>query len=493
MSRVPTKGIDYTSRDYESFRELLIQKLKEKMPEYTDLSETDAGIVIIEALANGLDIMSLYADIVANDVILPTTQDRSLAVILARCLGYIPYNQTAAVYPQVFVLSKALEQRVQIPKGTKLATKESSDLATLKFETLEDLIIPAGNLGNEKDENGKYLYTVRVAHGETIKNDVLGSSSGNPTQSFRLKYTKVLVDSIELSVKEIDGVKPWKQVDSFIESDENSRVYMTSVDEFDVCTVSFGNGIRGMIPPADFLNNIVATYRVGGGEAGNINANLITELKTNIPYVASTFNLDVITRGYEKEDIESIKQNGPAAFRTRNRLVTLRDYEDSIRMNFRECLAVRALRDNEDRKQANIYIIPKAEGDDLTINDDFMERVQEFIVLRSMIGTTFTVNNYDKQIVDLEAKMYVDEDYDKDVIAEDVEAYIRGVIFAYGNLLFDDYLVKSDLEAEVRKVFKGILSFRLVSPEEDIIYLQSKSHVLTLGNITIEAMYPDFT
>ena len=94
MSRKPTPNIDYTSRDYEAFRELLIQKLQEKMPEYTDTSETDAGIVILEALANGLDILSLYSDIIANDVILPTTQDRKLAVIMARCLGYIPYNQT---------------------------------------------------------------------------------------------------------------------------------------------------------------------------------------------------------------------------------------------------------------------------------------------------------------------------------------------------------------------------------------------------------------
>ena len=60
MSRVPTQGIDYTSRDYEAFRELLIVKLQEKMPEYTDTSETDAGIIIIEALANGRDIMSLH-------------------------------------------------------------------------------------------------------------------------------------------------------------------------------------------------------------------------------------------------------------------------------------------------------------------------------------------------------------------------------------------------------------------------------------------------
>ena len=47
MSREMTQGIDYTSRDYAAFKDLMINKLREKMPEYTDTSETDAGIVII--------------------------------------------------------------------------------------------------------------------------------------------------------------------------------------------------------------------------------------------------------------------------------------------------------------------------------------------------------------------------------------------------------------------------------------------------------------
>ena len=248
MSRTPTPNIDYTSRDYEAFRELLINKLQEKMPEYTDTSETDAGIVIIEALANGLDILSLYADIVANDVILPTTQDRKIAVSIAKCLGYIPYNQTASVYPQVFVLEEAVEEDVLIPKGTVVTTKESIDLATLYYETMDDLIIPQGSLGNEKDEEGNYRYTVDVHSGTSIYQDVIGTSSGAPLQSFKLNYTDALIDTIELYVNEGTGQKLWKRVDSFLEYDETSRVYIASVDEFDVCTIEFGNGLRGKIP-----------------------------------------------------------------------------------------------------------------------------------------------------------------------------------------------------------------------------------------------------
>ena len=205
MARKPTDGIDYTSRDYEAYRDLLITKLQEKMPEYTDTSETDAGIVILEALANGLDICSLYADIIANDVILPTTQDRKLAVILARCLGYKAYNQTAAVYQQVFVLSEPQEYYVLIPKGTVVTTEDDNDVEPLQFETMDDLIIPAGELGDEQDEEGYYKYTVEVEHGITIEDDVIGSSAGTPLQTFQLNYTGVLVDSIELYVDEGDG------------------------------------------------------------------------------------------------------------------------------------------------------------------------------------------------------------------------------------------------------------------------------------------------
>lgn len=487
MSRVPTHGIDYTSRDYEAFRELLIVKLQEKMPEYTDTSETDAGIIIIEALANGLDIMSLYADIVANDVILPTTQDRKLAVILARCLGYIPYNQTAAEYQQVFVLSEVQEDDVVIPQGTVVKTAESSDLETLSFETLEDLVIPAGALGNEKDEDGNYIYTTTIVHGESIEDDVIGSSIGTPLQSFQLNYTHVLIDSIELYVDEGDGQMLWKHVDSFLDCDETSKVYMTSVDEFDVCTIEFGNGIKGKVPMS-YDNGITASYMTGGGSVGNVNAGIITDLDTGIPFVDSTFNLEVDVVGHDKEDIESIKQNAPAAYRTRDRLVTLRDYEDLLRMNFLNLMQVKAVRDAIEKKRCHLFYMLRPD-----YKFDIEEEIAEYIGGRSMIGTTYDITEYTKQPVDIEAKMYVDADYDKDEIEADVKMYLEGVTFFYGNLIFDSTIVKSDLENEIKEMFPGILSFRINTPDVDIISPQAPQNVLVMGDVTINSVYPSYS
>jgi len=487
MSRKPTANIDYTSRDYEAFRELLIQKLQEKMPEYTDTSGTDAGIVILEALANGLDILSLYLDIIANDVLLPTTQDRSLAVIIAKCLGYTPYNQTASEYEQVFVLGEPRDEITVIPKGTVVKTKDSSDLATLYFETMEDLIIPSGALGNEQDKNGKYLYTATIKHGSSVYQDVIGTSSGAPLQSFKLNYTGVLVDSIELYVNEGTGQELWKRVDSFLDYDETSKVFMTSVDEFNVCTVEFGNGLKGKVPTA-YPNGIVANYRIGGGEVGNVSANIITELDTSIAYVESTFNLEATVLGHEKESLDSIKQNAPASFRTRDRLVTFEDYEDLLRINFYDLLCVKAMRKDEVNNPRNVDLFYMLRNG-YSMTDKLVSDIMSYIGARCIAGISHELHSYVPQPVNISAKMFVDPDYDKDELVANATAYLEGVTFHYGELQFGDTLTKSDIENEIKNTFDGILSFRINTPTEDIIRPSAEENVLTLGTVTITAEY----
>lgn len=485
MSRKPTEHIDYTSRDYEAYRTLLIQELQRKMPEYTDTSSTDAGIVILEALANGLDIISLYSDVIANDVILPTTQDRKLAVLIAKCLGYTPYNQTATEYPQVFVLEDVRSEDTNIPKGTVVKTKDSSDLATLYFETMEDFIIPKGKLGNEQDENGNYIYTVRVQHGSSVYQDVIGSSTGASLQSFSMNYTNVLVDSIELYINEGFGQELWKRVDSFLDCDETSKVYSVSVDEFNVCTVEFGNGLKGKIPVA-YPNGIIANYRIGGGEIGIVSPNTITELDSSVAYIDSTFNLEATVLGHEKEGLDSIKENAPASYRTRDRLVTLTDYEDLLRINFYDFLFLKGVRDKDNLRHAHIYYMMR-EGYEMT--DKLVEEVTGFLSERIMIGTSFDLNPYVQQPVNLDCVMYVDQDYNKDELMANAKSYLESVIFYYGSLNFGESVVKSDVENEIKNTFKGILSFRINTPVEDILSVTSPENILTLGTVSIEAKY----
>ena len=477
--RTPTKGIDYTSRDYEAFRALLLEKIREKMPEYTDMSESDAGVVIVEALANGLDILSLYADIVANDVILPTTQSRGMAVLIAQTLGYTPFNQTASEYEQVFVLGSARTSDTVIPKGTVVKTSADNSLETIYFETQDDLVIPAGALGNEKNADDEYIYHVTVKSGQSISQDIIGSSNGSPLQSFELSYPRVLIDSLSVYVNEGGGSVLWTRVDSFVGTTGDSKVYTVSVDDFDTCIIQFGNGINGKIPLA-FTNGISAFYRIGGGEESNVSAGAINTLDTPIAYVESTFNLSASVLAHDKEELESIKINAPASFRSRERLVTLQDYADLLLKNFYPFFDIKALRDTNDKKKALIYYKMK---DGYTMDADLTSAVESYIESREMIGTTYALSAYTPDTVDITANLIVGSDYDAVELESQVTSYLQTVSFA--DLHFGESIIKSDVENAIKETFEGVYSFRIVTPNTDIISPATDNSIIELGTVSI--------
>ena len=481
-----TQGIDYTTRDYQAYKELLISKLQENMPEYTDTSETDAGIVILEAFANGLDICSYYADAIANDVMLATTQDRRLAVLLARDLGYTPYSQTASKIPMVFTLEVEQEEDVVIGRGTVVTTVASDDVEAIYFETTEDLVIPAGKLGNEKDESGNYIYTVEAVQGETIEDDYLGSSNGTAYQSFVLSYVEVLIDSLEVYVDEGDGESLWTRVDNFQDCDQDSKAYTVTVDDYDNCTIEFGNGLKGKIPSV-YDNGIRANYRVGGGDIGNVQADTVTVMETDIAYVEECTNLEPVVRGHEKETIEEIRYNAPAHNRTRDRAVTLLDYEDLLCINvnkfdsFYGILNTKAIRNENNFLNLFLYYQMR---EDYEMTQELEDEIADFFSNRTMIGTTYSLKPYKEYILNISANLIVDKDYSSSEVKQEVEEYLTSY-FYYGNFTFGDEIIKSELEEEVKNSIDGIKSFRITSPSADIITTTEDYEIFKLGTVTL--------
>lgn len=127
------------------------------------------------------------------------------------------------------------------------------------------------------------------------------------------------------------------------------------------------------------------------------------------------------------------------------------------------------------------------EGHKLT--SDLVQEVVELVTAKQMIGTSFDLNPFVEQKTDFECVMYVDPDYDGEEIKNDVLDYLDEVVFSYGVLQFEDTIVKSDIENEVKNVFDGILSFRINTPIDDIISPTSPENVITKGTVNIEVKY----
>lgn len=487
MSRTPTKGIDYTSKDYESFRSDMIKQLGIKMPEYTDIRQSDAGIVLLELLAQGLDVISYYQDVLANEVFLSTAQQRSNALKWCQMLGYIPKASTPSEFTQVFVLSSAQTTDTIIPMGTRVKTQGSSAESEIIFETASDLVIPAGKLGNEMQDD-KYLYAVKVLQGVSVSAELLGSSTGTKDQSFKLNYTPVILDSVLVMVNEGSGFEKWDRVDSFIDSDSTSKVYTVTINDNDEATITFGDGVFGKIPFA-YNNGIYCSYRVGGGTQGNVGAMKIRLLDSNIAVVKETFNpYTADVEGHNKESLGEIKVNAPAHYRTKWTAFTLNDFSDVMKLNFPEVEMARAYPAGSQDRDIDLYVLLK---NGRYIGDAFTETVYDFFDEnkggRKIIGTGYiNLLNAVRTPIDISAMLLVKERYDFDTVKAEITAFLEDY-FALGNYPFNKELFVANLHAEIMNPangIDGILYLEFTSPTQRFL-IPENGELFTLGTVNI--------
>lgn len=487
MSRVPTDGVDYTSKDYESFRNDMIKQLGVKMPEYTDIRQSDAGIVILELLAQGLDVISYYQDVIANEAFLVTEERLSNALKWCKMLGYSPKSSTPAEFTQVFVLSSIQDTDTIIPAGTQVKTQDTATESSVYYETVSDLVIPAGALGDEM-QDGEYLYTVKVVQGISVSGELLGSSTGAPNQKYSLNYAPVILDSISVLVNEGYGFEQWTRVDRFIDSSPTSRHYIVSLDDNDEATITFGDGVFGKIPK-NYSNGIYCYYRVGGGTQGNVGANKIRLLDSPIAIVDSTFNPSTAdVEGQNKETLDEIKRNAPASFRTVWGALIIKDFADIVKANFLEVDKASSYKAGDNHDVA-IHVLLK---NDAPISNELQEAIHDLFDEnsggRKAIGAgEIYLYPAVKVPVNIKATLIVKPRYDFETVKAEITDFITDY-FTVGNRDFDMELSLSELCSEVispDNAISGIRSFKITSPTTDII-VPTPGSIHTLGTLTIE-------
>src|SRR5205807_4046908 len=80
--------IDYVTKDYEGFKQGMLNQIPLLLPDWTDRGEADFGVVLIELVAYVADILSYYQDRVANEAFLATATQRRSVTDLLRLIGY---------------------------------------------------------------------------------------------------------------------------------------------------------------------------------------------------------------------------------------------------------------------------------------------------------------------------------------------------------------------------------------------------------------------
>ncbi len=250
--------------------------------------------------------------------------------------------------------------------------------------------------------------TVRTAHAEVVRHEVIGTSDGTPAQRFLLQRRPVVPWEDPCLIEACTGadLQVWRQVQDFAGSGPTDRHFR--IDAY-AGEIHFGPTVReadgshrqyGAIP-AKGLALRVPVYRTGGGRRGNVVTGAVRVLKTSVPYVARVENRAPAVGGAEAETVEAAKARGPVLLRSRGRAVTGEDFEELAREVAPDAARVHAVgaETSDDAGGVRLLVVPHVFTDelgrvplaDLVPPEATLARISAHLDARRLIGTRLLV------------------------------------------------------------------------------------------------------
>jgi hypothetical protein len=127
---------------------------------------------------------------------------------------------------------------------------------------------------------------------------------------------------------QVDGIQgEWTERNSLLDSRGDARDFRVEIDDQGDGTVVFGDGTFGLRPPE--TAKVTATYRVGGGVAGNVAADTLTVLKPSAGWLISVTNPIAAVGGRDLESRDHARRVGPPGFHKPLVAVTAADYQEA--------------------------------------------------------------------------------------------------------------------------------------------------------------------
>lgn len=428
-------AIDYTSRDFDSISSSLLSRIPLYLPEWTNLSASDFGVVLIELFATLGDMINFYIDRVGNEAFIDTAVLRQSVLRIAAMLDYQVAQQTAAQCDILFTLTSAASG-VTIPKGTPVLTAAPADgSAPVRFETDEDLAIASlGGTG-----------TVSATEGTTITDELVSQSDGTANQMYQIFNPHVIGDSLLIEVA--DGIggafSSWQLVQNFVDAPPGGAAYKIVVDENDVLTVQFSDGLIAKIPPIGAI--IRATYRYGVGAAGNVGVGTVNILGVSNANVLSSINTSAATGGGDSETIDSIQQAAPFGRQTQNRAVSLADFAN-LALTVDGVAKASALA--EVWTSVMLVIAPVGGG---VASAALKSNVLQSFVGKNLLGSTITMVDPSYVNADLSVTINVNEAYVQAFVLSNVQQVLED-FFSFDNVSIGQTITPSQIYKIIHSV-----------------------------------------
>jgi predicted phage baseplate assembly protein len=248
--------------------------------------------------------------------------------------------------------------------------------------------------------------SVPAEHSQTVEWEPLGRSDGTPGQTFKVRNAPVLPlgdgERLEVCDRQSRHWRKWTRVKSFAKSKPQDPHFLFDESGGEV---EFGPAVRqpggafrqyGAVPAVGSVLRFSA-YRHGGGSAGNVGAETLTQLRRPIAGVRSVTNPRAASEGMDGESLAHARTRVAIDRRTGQRAITGEDFEDMCVAANKRVARARCL-GGDDGQPARVYIVPHVDrpqrglsATELEPKPDLLEELAGYLNECRLVGTTISL------------------------------------------------------------------------------------------------------
>ena len=333
--------IDYSVADFDEYRNALLNYLKAIYPlDYNNFVESDLGVMLVEMFSYLSSVLSLKADMLANESFLSSVQSPENLRKLLQLIGISlkgPISAKAsctATLATADVLPEGGGKTVTLALADRtFSVPNNKDTGLLTYTLYEvddtgalDLVSETLILGENDSLNnaGSTFSKLILLEGQLKK--VSGTFSDTASiQTILLTDPSIVEGSLIIKT----GGETYNEVQNLFLANGTDKVFSKTYTDDYAATIIFGDDLRGKSPsPGDTYD---VTYRVGGGTRGNIapaviNISMPATHTDNGAISIQVTNPTKATGGLNAETVEHAKKWSPYFFKTQYRAVTGEDY-----------------------------------------------------------------------------------------------------------------------------------------------------------------------
>lgn len=473
------RKIDFSALEFPTMQRALIEYIKTYYGQtFNDFTPQNGVMMLVDLIAYQGALLSLRSDILADEAFLPTSQTEDAVINHLELIGQKMLRPTPANVDVQCTVDSPVDAELRIQSGLKFSLT-AGDGGSLVYELYRapgdftnPIIIPPGKRGIVAwGIEGSFQTPVQV------------TSPGGANQTIDVVDTGILNDPIFVDVTTGDQTVRWQRVDFIDLADATDNAYEIRFYEGRAVVV-FGDDVHGKAPLAG--QQIVVSYRKGGGIRGRIGAGVISEsrpITPEPPYnatIAVRFqNVSASSGGTDAESLADAKKRAPRDFATHNSAVSAEDYAQLV-SSFTHPVygsvlkSTAAIKTSKNANRVELYVLAEGPGNvPVSPSAGMKQGLKTFMEDRNVLTDEVVVLDGAVKTINVEANIVMSRNADAGTVKERVNATIDD-FFNIANFDMGQGFYLSRLYAALQAI-DGVQFVDIFSPSDDVLPVKSSA------------------